>query len=149
MIIAGGGPYADALIEQAGVENVRSSIKFTGPVSRDAVVNLLKEATVFINPSYSEGLPTSVMEASAMGVPVVATNVGGTVELIDDWVTGILITPGEPWKIEATLSFLLSGPKWAWGMGKRGREKMRKEYNWESVTTEYEELFKQVIIRVP
>jgi len=147
LMIAGGGPYADALIEQAGVESIRPSIKFIGSVSRDVVVKLLKEATVFINPSYSEGLPTSVMEACAMGVPVVATNVGGTAELIDDWVTGILITPGEPWKIEATLSFLLSDPKYAWAMGKRGREKMMKEYNWESVATEYEELFKKVINR--
>ena len=147
LVIAGDGPYIDTLIEQVGSKKVWASVRFTGLVSREVVVELLKEATVFVNPSYSEGLPTSVMEASAMGVPVVATNVGGTAELIDNWGTGILITPGEPWNIEATLGFLLSDPKWAWAMGKRGRKKMGKEYNWESVATEYEELFKKVVSR--
>lgn len=143
LLIVGGGPFLKELRNLTWRYNVRGKVKFTGPLKRETVIDCLSKAAVFINPSYSEGLPTSVMEASAMGLPVVATNVGGTSELIDDWSTGILVPPRVPWKIEASLSFMLSDPEWAEAIGKRGRKKMQQEYNWDCIIDKYEEIFKK------
>lgn len=87
LIIAGEGP----LLENLKKEN--EDIIFTGSLTHDEVMKLYNSSDIFINPSYSEGLPTTVLEAGLMKCAVVATDVGGTSEIIEDRKEGLLCKP--------------------------------------------------------
>src|SRR5262249_4290041 len=61
----------------------------------DKIIAELQASDLFVLPSFVEGIPVSAMEAMAVGVPVIATNIAGTSELIDDGKTGILVRPSD------------------------------------------------------
>lgn len=87
LILAGEGPLLDKLKKE------NDDLIFTGNLKHDEVMSLYNSVDIFINPSYSEGLPTTVLEAGLMKCAVVATNVGGTGEIIEDKKEGILCDP--------------------------------------------------------
>jgi len=90
--------FAGRIIYGKGIQD---RIIFAGGKAREDVLSLLSESDIFINPSYSEGLPISILEAGAVGLPVIATDVGGTKELIFPHQTGLLIPPQESGRPEA------------------------------------------------
>ncbi|MFB0562634.1 MAG: glycosyltransferase family 4 protein [Candidatus Lokiarchaeia archaeon] len=71
-------------------------ITFTGQVSHYLIPRILSKADVFILPSLWEGMPTTILEAMAAKVPVIATNVGGVNEVVKNEKTGIIINPADP-----------------------------------------------------
>jgi glycosyltransferase involved in cell wall biosynthesis len=87
LFIIGDGPYLSELRHQAKDKRV----VFLGSVNADICRQYMSIADCFVNPSYSEGIPTTILEAASVGVPVVATNVGGTSEIIPDLRFGILV----------------------------------------------------------
>ena len=115
-----------------------SLAQFTGSVTHNEVLDLLTEAAVFVNPSYSEGLPSSVAEAMAVGLPVVAYNVGGTSELVQQGVNGCLVKPRDVNGLTAKIMELLNNQEMARRMGERGRRKIREEYQWSKVIDAYD-----------
>src|SRR5437660_11632373 len=78
---------------------------------------------VLVLPSYTEGLPNVVLEASAAGVPVVATAVGGTPEVVEDGVTGYLVPPGDPEALAGRVRDVLAMPDGGRTLGQRGRQR--------------------------
>lgn len=92
LLIAGEGSYRQEL-ETMAAKVGGSRVVFLGEKNRDEIIEILSIADVFVNPSYSEGLPTSVLEAAAVGLPIVATDVGGTREIITDGKDGFLVAP--------------------------------------------------------
>src|SRR6185295_10842852 len=98
-VIAGG--HHNSIAEQtlAGTlaeGNTREHVQLLGHVAWQQLAEWYRRATVFVMPSRYETFGISVVEAMAFGVPVVATNVGGLPELIDDGVTGLLVPPRDP-----------------------------------------------------
>ncbi|MBN2410904.1 glycosyltransferase family 4 protein [candidate division KSB1 bacterium] len=81
-----------SLLRQYDLEN---SVGITGPVYGQEKIDLLKKSWCFVLPSYAEGMPISILEAFAAGLPVIATNVGGIPDLISDQTNGFLIPPGD------------------------------------------------------
>jgi glycosyltransferase involved in cell wall biosynthesis len=100
LLIVGDGPAKNQLQELAKKLGINSSVIFTG--HRDDVLNLVSCLDVFVLPSLSEGIPMALLEAMAVGVPVVASNVGGIPEVLEDGKTGILI-PARDEKIMANV----------------------------------------------
>ncbi len=84
---------------------------------------------MFVLPSYREGFPHSVMEASAMSRPVVTTDVRGCRAAIEPGVTGLLVPPRDPASLATAITTLLADPKKAQEMGRRGREKAEREFD--------------------
>jgi glycosyltransferase involved in cell wall biosynthesis len=84
---------------------------------------VLAKADIFVTPSVSEGLGVAVLEAMAMGRPVVATATGGLPEAVLDGETGLLVPPGEPAALAEALVSLLRDPTRARRMGEAGRER--------------------------
>ena len=142
LVIVGDGDYRAELERQAG-----SRVEFLGTYTQERVANLLTVADVFVHPSYSEGQPSAVAEASAIGLPVIATNVGGTRELIEDGITGYLVNPRDARTLASRILTLLTDTDKAHRMGQAGREKMLKEYQWSAMVDSYDKLFRGVIIR--
>lgn len=91
LTIAGDGPEAPRLRRYATALGVSSRVDFAGPVFGDAKVALLARHDVFVLPSYSEGLPYSLLEAMAAGLPVVATPVGAVPDVMSHATHGYLV----------------------------------------------------------
>ena len=93
LVIAGGGPLAGELRAYAGCLGIDNKCLFLGP--RSDVHDLIAAMDVFVLPSLHEGIPMAVLEAMALGTPVVATDVGGTPEVIQHGVNGLLVPSGD------------------------------------------------------
>jgi glycosyltransferase involved in cell wall biosynthesis len=102
---------------------------------------------IFVLPSHREGLGLSLLEASAMKKPVVATNIRGCREAVDNNKTGILVSPKDPEKLAEALIYLLSNPEMAKEMGDRGRIKVIKEFDerlvFDRIKKEYQKLIQE------
>jgi glycosyltransferase involved in cell wall biosynthesis len=92
-------------------------------------------------PSFTEGLPNVVLEAFAAGVPVVATAVGGTPEVIEDGVSGYLVPPGKPVSLAERIHELLANDTARRAMGDQGRQRVLDEFTFEAQARQYLRLF--------
>lgn len=101
-------------------------------------------ADVVVLPSFTEGLPNVALEASAAGIPVVATAVGGTPEVVADGASGLLVSSGQPERITEALNCLLADESLRSRMGAAGRERMRAEFTFEGQAAKYAELFERL-----
>ena len=93
--LAGDGPIKEYLRNLVDEFEIADHVHFLGYLNEDEVIRELQHADLFILPSFIEGLPVSVMEAMAIGLPVIATNIAGTSELVEDGKTGILVRPSD------------------------------------------------------
>ncbi len=102
---------------------------------------------IFVLPSYHEGLPCTLLEAAAMELPVVATRIPGTVDAVEDEVTGLLVPPRDAQALEQAIRRYLDSPALREQHGKAGRERVlrlfRQEVIWEALYNEYVALLQQ------
>lgn len=140
--IVGDGPFRQDLESQVYHLGIANAVKFHG--ERRDVLDLLEESHIFVNPSYSEGLPTSVMEAASVGLPIVATDVGGTTEIIKHTRSGLVISPRKPWLIAESIKVLLKDERAAKVMGLMARNTVISKFNWDTITNQYLNLIKEV-----
>lgn len=117
--IAGDGPDAEALRQQAAsLPNVR----FHGRLDKSGVDKLLHDAAAVVVPStWHENQPMIILEAIAAGLPVLATDIGGIGELIDDGVSGILVPPRDPGALASAISELMASSELRRRMGLEAR----------------------------
>src|SRR5262249_42290577 len=91
--LAGDGPSRFALEDLARKLGVIDRVPFLGNLSEQSLGQELSMSDLFVLPSLAEGIPVSVMEAMALGIPVIATNIAGTSELVESGTTGLLVRP--------------------------------------------------------
>lgn len=106
----GEGSFRPELEKAAARIGVADAVTFAGAQPPEAVAATLREADVFCLPSYAEGLPVSIMEAMAVGVPVATTYVSGTPELVVDGETGWIVPAGNVELLANALRSALSSP---------------------------------------
>jgi glycosyltransferase involved in cell wall biosynthesis len=107
-VVVGEGALRGQLEARTRALGVSERIRFTG--FRDDALDLLRAFDVFVMSSYLEGLGTSIMDAQALGVPVVATRTGGIPEIVEDGVTGVLVPPRDPSALAAAILHVLLHP---------------------------------------
>jgi glycosyltransferase involved in cell wall biosynthesis len=127
---------------QARELGVETSIRFAGPSSD--LDPFLAAADLFVLPSRWEGCPNAVLEAMAAGVPVVATGVGGTPELVVDGVTGLLCPPDSPQELAVRTVDLLRDPARARAMGDAGRSRAATEFPVRRMVARFESLYESL-----
>jgi glycosyltransferase involved in cell wall biosynthesis len=133
--------------------DLNARVSFPGFVSYDAVSDLFRAADIFIMPSvvhYSgdrDGIPTVIMESLMHRVPVIATNVSGIPELIEDGVTGLLIPEKDPAAIARAVKRLASDRTSALAMAERGRDKVRNLFDPERNHKKVLELYGTLVAR--
>lgn len=111
------GHGAESVEEAINESGIRSIIEHLGPVPHAKRAQFFRRADIFVLPSYGEGMPMSVLEAMAAGLPVVATNVGGIPELITHFAEGLLIRPGNIRDLAERIVRLAKDPKLRAQMG--------------------------------
>src|SRR6185295_14097664 len=102
-VIAGDGPERSALEQRALELGLESRGRFLGSVPRETVLRLFRAADASVLPSAWENFPHTVVEALAIGCPVIATAVGGVPEVVHDGENGMLVPPGDPAILAAAL----------------------------------------------
>jgi glycosyltransferase involved in cell wall biosynthesis len=121
VVLLGNGPLREALVERAAALGVAHAVRFPG--HRPDARQLLAAADVFVLPSKCEGMPLAALEAMAAGLPVVATRVVGSEEVVVDGVTGALVGYGRPAELGAALATLLTDPELRRRQGAAGRRR--------------------------
>jgi glycosyltransferase involved in cell wall biosynthesis len=121
MAVLGDLPRLRWTIRDLGLED---RVTLNGEASPDEVAAKLGSADVFLHPSLSEGLPNVILEGMASGLPIVATDVGGTGEAVRDDVEGLLVPPRDAHAIAAALARLWRDPVLAARLGGAGRARV-------------------------
>ena len=126
LVIAGDGPsrpQLEAVIKELGLGG---RVRLLG--ERDDVPLVLRALDVFVLPSIGEGISNAILEAMATGLAVIATRVGGNVELVREDVTGRLIEPRSPETLAEALTAYLADPVRAREHGAAGRERAARRH---------------------
>ncbi len=119
------GHGSETLMSWRAEMQVRHLLEYCGPAPMEQRAGFFKQADIFVLPTYAEGLPVSVIEAMAAGLPVITTPVGGIPELVTDGVEGFLVRPGDVDALAARIAQLAGDEHLRLAMGRRGAIKAR------------------------
>lgn len=143
--IVGTGPLEERLQAYCESLSIGANVEFTG--YKENSFEALREMDVFVLPSRTEGCPIVVLEAMAMGLPVVATDVGGNPELVDHNYTGILVPPADEEKMAEAIGELITDREKARSMGQNGRKRAFSRFHpstfASSMMTMYQKLYRK------
>jgi glycosyltransferase involved in cell wall biosynthesis len=134
LVIVGDGPEQAALEQQVKDAQLAEMVTFAG--FRDDPRRLLPAFDVYVNSSVYEGIPLTVLEAMAASLPVVATAVGGTTEVVGSD-TGILVGARRPGELADVMRRLGASAAWRSALGKRGRERVAAMFTIERMVSRY------------
>jgi glycosyltransferase involved in cell wall biosynthesis len=143
LLIVGYGPDRSLIESMAKKFDLKTT--FVGYVDRSRIPFYLSAADIFVNPSLSEGLPLTVMEAMAMQKAVIATNVGGTSDLVRDGENGFLVPLGDAKSIANAIETLALDDKLRLKMGSAGRDIIERSFDWETIVRKVENVYEEVL----
>ncbi|MGC9399873.1 MAG: glycosyltransferase [Anaerolineae bacterium] len=142
-LFVGEGELAEELKAQVRGADLEKYVRFLGV--RQDVPQLLAISDLFVLPSLWEGLPNSVLEAMAAGVPVVATHVDGTPEIIGDGDTGILIPPADPAALEQAIRRLLKDESLQASIAKAAKKHVERKFSRDANTIAFIDLYQSLL----
>ncbi len=143
LVLIGEGPCRPSLEAYCRSHGLESSVCFTG--FRSDSIALLKSLDLFCIPSLSEGLSSALLEAMGCGLPVVATAIGGNVELVVDGETGSLAPSGDDRELAAALDRLLLDVPMRQSMGRKGRERIERQFTVERKVAQTEGIYLELL----
>jgi len=143
LVLIGSGPLEDRLQTQVRQMGLSSVVYFLG--NRCDVERLLPSFDLFVSSSLWEGLPTVILEAAAAKVPIVATTVSGTVEILEHGRSGFLVPPGDSSKLAEAILYMLSHPLEAQRMATRAHQHVKARFSVERVAREYEQFYEEFL----
>lgn len=135
-VIVGDGNEREELVKTISQNQLQSVVRMVGAVDPLALPTLYEAADVFVllnekNDTTAEGFGTVFLEAALYGLPVVAGDVGGVQEAVDQLQTGILVDPMQEEAVVSSIAEILRNPTYAREMGQRGRDRVIREFTWE------------------
>ncbi len=130
LLLVGDGPVKQKLVAQCQELEISNKVLFTGRVDFKDVSNYFNAADIFVNISEYESFGVSVIEASACELPVIVTDVGGLKEVVEQGVTGFRIGVRDRDATFAAIEKLMLDPELRKKMGKQGREKVKRQFEW-------------------
>lgn len=128
------------LSRELGIEN---NVLFLG--FRSDMINVYNSTDLVVQSSFTEGMPNVVLEALAMGVPVIATNVGGTAEVMEHDISGKIISPNSQIKLEEAIRHFLNNPEIYKTMSEKGIERVRRHFDFNTRTKFQEEIYSNML----
>ena len=148
-LLVGYGPWKKKIMKLAYDYRLAGKfIRFTEALGRDEVAKVLGKATIFVFPSLREGLPLSVLEAMACGVPVVGSDVPGINDVIVNGKNGLLVPARDPKALAKAVLTLLNDEDLGRELGQNDRKLVMEKYNWDVVVNEIEKVYHEAIKEV-
>lgn len=142
-VLFGEGPLRDELEQLIAKRAIKSRFILAG--FRNDVQQFLPNLDLGVMSSFTEGLPITLLEIGAAGVPTVATAVGGIPEVIDDGRTGFLVPPGDANALAQRILAMLDNDRQRAAMGQAARERVRKDFSFATTGPLYVEVFEKVV----
>jgi glycosyltransferase involved in cell wall biosynthesis len=143
LAIFGDGPQSDALKQRVERLGLGEQVRFLG--YRSDVRQLLVGVDVYVNTSLSEGVSLTILEAMAAGLPVIATRVGGTPEVVLDGDTGVLVPPRSSERVADALLSLGADKTRRHAMGTAGRRRAEEKFTLDRMVAEYVEVYDDLL----
>ena len=137
----GGVAMLRSLARSLGIEH---QIVFKGALGRSDVIRAYASADIFVLPSLFEPFGIVLLEAMAAGLPVVASAVGGIVDVVADGTTGLLVPPGNPSALAAGLEHLIADSSSRARMGQEGRRRVLR-YSWDLIVPKIVDVYREAI----
>jgi len=141
--LVGDGPEREKLESLSRELGITGCVEFLG--ERTDVPQLLAEAGFFVSSSLTEGISLTLLEAMAVGLPVVATAVGGNSEIVADGVTGELVPAADPAALsEAIVHICRNQNRWP-TLGQAGRDRVAQHFEVRRMVSDYEQLYRELL----
>jgi glycosyltransferase involved in cell wall biosynthesis len=144
-IIVGKGPMEAELRNMVRRLNIEHAFKFLGIVP--SIPEVMSQCDIFVRPSLTEGMPLTILEAMACGLPVIASKISGSSEVIKDGETGILVEVGNVEQLSNAVIRLLEDENYAERIRIRAYEFVKKHYSWDKIAEEYLKTYDDVLNR--
>jgi glycosyltransferase involved in cell wall biosynthesis len=145
LCVIGGGEEWSVLQTDVEARRLQDVVQFLGP--RADVPRLLAAGDAYVLSSAWEGMPNTVMEAMASALPVVATDVGGVCELVEEGISGFIVPPRNPVRLAEQMGSIMAMPAEARRkMGMSGRERMVTQFDIERVVDKWVEVFQGKVL---
>lgn len=141
LTLAGGGDDRGALEELARQLGIHKHLVFAGYLTQEQVREHLRQSDIFILPSFAEGVPVSLMEAMACGVPVLSTYVGGVAELVENEHTGLLVPAGDSAALSEAIARYFDDFELRQRVSRQARQKIIAGFNLDTEVDRLAELF--------
>lgn len=147
--IAGKGPLGPRLLERIERSGYGSRFEVHGYVDGEKLRSLYRGAMAYVLPSHYEGLPTTLLEAMACGVPVIATDVGGSRDLVETGRNGILVPPRSPGRMARAVSSILDDGALRESLGRAARRTVEGGYTWDRIADKVLECYARAMGKKP
>ncbi|CAN5759297.1 glycosyltransferase family 4 protein [soil metagenome] len=147
--IVGSGSEENMLRMLIQEYDLGDAVQLTGPMPREELIDLYPRASVFVAPCVigadgnRDGLPTVLIEAMALGVPVISTPVTGIPELVQNGKTGQLVAPNDPVELAMAIEHALIRRAWSTDMANRGRKLVEERFDLRHNVSQLRELFEK------
>lgn len=142
LLLLGNGPTMEDMKKLAMTLGIADSVEFCGRVSQ--ITDYLHATDVFVLPSLQEGMPNSLLEAMACGLPVVATRIGGVVDIVKDGENGILVEAGDSKSLARGIIRLLNDREFAGHIASNAFQTIKNFYSLDSIAPKYVELYRRL-----
>ncbi|SNB46133.1 glycosyltransferase [Geobacter sp. DSM 9736] len=142
LLLIGDGTLLRELKTLALQLGIEGQVIFAG--ARSDIPELLSASDIYVNSSLFEGLPFSILEAMAAGLPIIATGVDGNREIVVDGETGVLVRPRDPDNLAQEMRNLVEAPERRAAIGRNARELVVRQYSQESMFRETENLYRRL-----
>jgi L-malate glycosyltransferase len=137
--------YRQTILDRIARLGLTDRVHLTG--YRADIAGILADTTVSVLPSLSEGLSNVLLESMAAGVPVVATRVGGSPEIIDNGTTGLLVPPGDPQGLADAIGAVVDDLDLAKRLGAAGRQTVVDRFSMDRMVHATEQLYLDLLVR--
>lgn len=144
LLIIGDGSERKSLESLVETLKLKERVRFLGEIPNSKIPEYLAGADCFVLPSLKEGFGIVILEAQAAGIPVVGTNVGGILDLIEDGKTGLLVDSGNAAQIQEAIAKIRSDSEFARNLVE-GAQKNLIKYNWQDISDKVYQIYQQVL----
>lgn len=142
--IVGYGPEEQKLKKLVTDLNIEDKVDFVGKVEPDRLPELLRDADIFVRASRSEGLGSAFLEAMAVGLPVIGTEVGGIPDIIINRETGLFVKVDDPADLANKISSLYNDENLRTNLSKNGISLVEQKYNWKKIASQIDNIFQKI-----
>jgi len=143
LVIVGGGPMKGQL--QQEIENLSRSDSVWLAGERSDIPDLMAQMDVFVLPSLGEGISNTILEAMAAGLPIIATRVGGSPELVSDGKNGLLVPVDDDRALADAITALADNKNTREKMGAMSHQKITESFNWQKTVEQYLSIYDKLL----